>query len=285
MSKGGIAALMEGVSPPPEPPAFLGDVSLIELPLKEETNTDESSKKIRRSRTKKESPKKMSLAVFLNDRKKEQPKKTPTLIFAHCVKYARDVLGVLMMQMIVQNTFKNVTNGLLDQLDQTVKGIVKLRPTFALDNKTCPRVINQLVDMVISPGVANGLLLYEMLRSILAIHGFLSMLSEFKSLTLQVSSKMCSDALDYIKKNANSEGDFDATEFFLNKVPLDQRCDAIAALLCIAHCVCVVPNRKMGPHRFIVVMKVCPRFVKRVLNFIATTKYPSTHVQRRSMPL
>lgn len=277
---------------PPAVPPFLDELHPEEFPsiteiivLPPKKTNDEFAPKKTRLRIKKERTK-IPLAEFLEEKpgknevpkkasKEELPKKVISMISPFSFFSVCNILGLPLMYITARNSFENVVNGLRIQLDLTVKHIMKITPGFVLTSVTPSSTINQFIDMVIAfPKHENRSNLYEMLRSILAIHCFFAVLSDFRSLKLKVSSEMCINALNYIEKNTNGDKrrEFDATEFFLNNVPLDQRIDAIAALLCIAHCIRVEPNRKMGPHRFIVVMKVCPCLHSKVRRFLATIK-------------
>ena len=226
--------------------------------------------------TKKSRGRRMSLDEFLSENCCNKATKVLPEIQDNCSNTTSCpisvILGVNLIYTIARDTFESVTKGLEKQLDHTVKTITKMHPSFSVTTTTSPGVINQLVEIVIAhprtnPEHDNGSDLYNMLRSMLAIHGFLAVLKEFRTSKLRVSLEMLSEALKFIevKTGGRDHGqvEFDATEFFLFR-PSYQRSDAIAALLCIGICIRVDPNRSKGEHRFVVIMKVCPHFIGRV---------------------
>ena len=281
--------------PPPPLPLHLEESpvneTIVELPLKEknvELPTKAKKKKgakKSKNKNKNKNKQKMSLDEFL-----DKPKKVATKTFLHSSSntmlrslpkaashsiLVNLILGIPLMHFIIRNSFERVVTGLRIQLNNTVKSILKMNPGFDLTIQTPPDVINNLVDMLSYHSdkrrSENGL--HDMLRSILAIHTFVTVLGEFRSLTLRVSKEMINNALKYITKNTDGRNvEFDATEFFLNHVSLRQRTDGIAALLCIAICVRVEFNWKKGPHRFIIVMRSCPIQIGKAERAFASLK-------------
>jgi hypothetical protein len=268
--------------PPPPLPLHLEESSveetIVELPLKEKTDDlpMKAKKPKATKKTKDQNKKKMSLGEFL-DKPKEVTTKTGIVSLPETASHSilvTHILGFPLMHFIIRNSFEEVVVGLRKQLEHTVKNIMMLEPGFDLTTQTPPDVINHLVDVTYHTEhrwSENGL--HEMLRSILAIHTFMTVMREFRSLTLRVSRGMINNALKYITKNTNGRNvEFDATEFFLNHVPLRQRTDGIAALLCMAICVRVEFNWRKGPHRFIIIMKACPKQIGKAKHAFAPKK-------------
>ena len=285
-----VGSLENVVDPPTSPPRHItgfdaefdagsnAGENLIELPPKE--REDKFPPKKGSKKTPKER-RRVSLDEFLGKTTPEPVEVTPVIksvrkspfVMMPTIYLVRDVLGFVIMDFFIQNHFNRVFTDLEKQLKKTVQSIVRLYPGFNMTAETTPSVINLMIDAVIASD-DKGTELYNMLRTVLALHSLRKVLNAFKNKTLQVSAAMLVKALNYIRER-EIMGEFNATKFFLELVDLIDRCDGIAAMLCLGPCLRIDPKMaspnsrtlaepSKGWSNFVLIMELDPRAVKRV---------------------
>ena len=176
--------------------------------------------------------------------------------------------------------FKQILGDSRKQLAKTVKAINKLCPKLGLTTETPAEVIIQSIKTYgDDKKIGEGTNINEMLRSILAIYGFLDILSKFHDKrqwsSISTSVEMIKKVLDYISASTdNANVPFNGSEFFLD-VQLNERSDAITALLVCSKCCRVDPDPK-GPHRFAVMCIRDPMLVAATQRHIGGQRHIRT---------